>query len=160
MLFIDWREFGIVLSLLSIIALAVAVCIFARRSKLLVKIVVAVIATPIGLAASGALLIVVMFISVDRNHHSQPRFSPNGRVAARINYWGGFGNTGGSYVVLHYAHGLWTKRVFDSIEDVSVENLVWKSDKELLIYYSPDAGYSRCSSSSSISVRCVAITQK
>jgi hypothetical protein len=35
-----------------------------RRLKLLVKIVVAVIATPIGLAASGALLMVVMFISV------------------------------------------------------------------------------------------------
>ncbi len=160
MLFIDWREVGIVLSLLSITALAVAVSVFVRRSKLLVKILVGVIATPIGAAACVALLMVMMFISIDWNHHSQPLFSPNGKVAARINYWSGFGNSGGSDVVLHSAHGLWTKRVFDSVEDIPVENLVWRSDKELWIYYSPDAGYSRCISSSSISVRCVAIAAK
>jgi hypothetical protein len=160
MLFVDWRQVGMVLSLLSIISLAVAVCVLARRSKLLVKIVVAIIATPTALAALGMLLMLVLFIRVDWNHHSEPSYSPDGKAVARIEYWGGFGNTGGSYVVLRSAHGLWTRRVFDSIEDIPVESLVWKSDKELWIYYSPDANDSRCISTSSIYVRCVALLAK
>jgi hypothetical protein len=141
--------------LLSVIALAVGICILARRSKLLVKIVVAIIATPVVLAAFGALLMALFFISVDWNHHSQPSYSPGNKAAARIDYWGGFGDTGGSIVKIYTLHGFWMRTVFSSEGDLQPAQIMWKSDHEVVISYSDDVSYTECASTRSIHVDCV-----
>jgi hypothetical protein len=90
--------------------------------------------------------------------HSALICSPSGRTAARTNNWDTGATGGGTFVTLHWAHGVRSQTVYSGgWKSVSPFDIKWTNDSELTIYY--DAGYGAliqpCSSTSRVKVSCV-----
>jgi hypothetical protein len=86
--------------------------------------------------------------------HSVPVYSPNRRMAARIDNYD-VGPLGGAYdsIEVFALHGLASDVVYSGeFKSVGAGDLMWKSNSELEIYY--DGPTCDCRSTRRVSVRC------
>lgn len=156
MLFVNWRSVELLSISLGCVLLSVIVMWFVRMKSWKIKVPIIVVGMLTFVPGTAFTLLFWLFITVDWNHHSVAQYSPNGKAAARIEYWGGFGNTGGSCVILRTKRGFWIKTVFRTDADITPKQLVWKGNENLTIYYPREAAYAECFSPSSVRVTCIA----
>jgi hypothetical protein len=157
MLAIDWELVIRVCVVLLVTALAIYGIRLTRKVRTIALRVVGVSLCAI-LALLGSLLSVLFLAASGCDRHSSLIYSPSRDVAARTNDFD-YGATGGdTSVTLHWAWGMRTQTVyFGEWRSVEPQDIQWKSNSTLTIYYDArSAGDERsCSSTPHVRVMCV-----
>ena len=153
MIFMEWWIVERVSVVVAVIAAAVGLFITARRRRAWIRYTLQGVALLIALGVAAVSLLVVSL--PDANHYSDPLYSPNHKLAARIAEYdaGPLGGADTSVEVFSHA-GFVSHRVYiGEFKTVGVGDLTWNGDSELRITYY-GAAY-RCSGTKSIRVICV-----
>jgi hypothetical protein len=153
MLFVEWWVVGRVCLVILLIALPVLSIWFVRNKRWLVRIPVQIVSA---LALFCALFFLMILLLLPWPHtYSVPVYSPSRTMAARIDSYDA-GPLGGAYnsIEVFSSHGLASDVVYSGeFESVSAEDLRWKSNSELEIYY--EGPPYDCKSAKGVSVRCI-----
>jgi hypothetical protein len=153
MLFVEWLLIGRICVWLLIIALPVFGFWAVRNKRRPVRIPVRILAALIAL--SGVFFGLIMFALPSPRFYSAAVYSPSRRTAVRIEDYNasGFGGADTS-VELFTFHGLKRDTVyFGEYKSVGANDLRWKSDSELEIYY--DGPTCDCNSTRRVLIRCI-----
>ena len=152
MLFIEWwlvERFSVGLLM---VAVAFIIWWFARRKGWPIRLPAQLIS---GLVVLYGFL-VMWFVVASGHIYSAPIYSPNQKMAVRIdaNNPGELGGPTNASVELFWAHGFNSAVVFSGeLKSVATANLRWKSDSELEIYFGGMAYV--CRSTPRVRVRCI-----
>ena len=157
MIAIDWRSVGILIAELLVTALAIYGFNKSRKIRTLVlRIAGLLLCGFVSLLGSFATLAFLALSSC--NTHSALIYSPSGKIAARANDFDEGATGGGTFVTLHWAHGIRSQTVYSGgWKSVVPSDIKWANDSELTIHY--DAGFGApiqpCSSTSQVKVSCI-----
>jgi|SRR5579863_2758091 len=152
MLFIEWWILGRLFCWLALLALGIGAIYTVRKAKPVIRLPIQLLGAFAAIVGAGILLFVLPGLYSDHKF-SSPVYSPNGRMAVRIDDFstGGFGSAYSSKSVeLFTARGFRSMIVFSG-DDVA--DLHWKSDAELEISHHGKSDL--CESTSEVVVRCI-----
>jgi hypothetical protein len=156
MLPIEWRAVGFMSLGIALIAVPVANCWLVRRRRLLVKVIVATVATPAAVLGIACTAFFSFICWIDRANHSALQFSPNRELAARVENSGGFGTEDVTSVVIYFDHGLRSNVVFTAEwDEIRPSNIRWTDDRDLVISYSRGDVDFQCQDSATVRVQCI-----
>jgi hypothetical protein len=153
MLFVEWWLVGRICLGASLIALPVLAVWLVRNNRWPVRIPVRVLS--VLLLLCGLFLLIIVVALPSPHAYSVPAYSPSRSMAARIDNYSA-GPLGGAYdsIELFTSHGLASDVVYSGeFESVRAEDVRWKSNSELEIYY--DGATGDCKSTQLVSVRCI-----
>jgi hypothetical protein len=113
----------------------------------------------LGSSLFALLLLVTLVSTLPGNTYSEPVYSPNGKMAARVIEYNASGLGGADDTVkLFTAHGLSSDVVFfGKLKSVKAQNIRWKSDSELEISY--EGTPYQCTSTRRVKVLCLSTQQ-
>lgn len=153
MLFVEWWLVGRICVAVLLIALPVLSIWLVRNNRWPVRIPVQVVSALVVLCV---LFLLTILLALPSPHaYSVPVYSPSRSMAARIDNYD-LGPLGGAYdsIEVFALHGLASDVVYSGeFKSVTAEDLMWKSNSELEIYY--DGPTCDCRSTRRVSVRCV-----
>ena len=156
MIFIEW--WGIErLCLLVLIVVTASLIIWSVRKKgWFVRFPIQLV---LGLFLFALLFLVVLVSSLPGNTYSEPVYSPDRKMAARIVEYNASGLGGAEDTVKVFtAHGLSSDVVFfGEFRSVKAQNIRWKSDSELEISY--EGTPHQCTSTRRVKVLCFGTQQ-
>lgn len=160
MLFIDWRALGLFLLSLVVIAGSTVGVWHLRKRHILLRIASVLLSLPLCGVAALLVLFAILSNLLGCETHGKAVYSPNGKIAARIETSDEGATGGSSFVRLYTEHGLRTRTVFlggwRSVED---GDLTWDGDAVLNIRYDHYAGYNEagtCTGMDGVHVHCEA----
>ena len=154
MIFVEWWSIERV-SLLLLIAPAASLGIWSVRKKnWTIRFPIQLL---LGLSLFALMVFVALVSILPGNTYSEPVYSPNRKMAARIAEYNASGLGGADDTVkLFTDHGFYSDIVFlGEFKSVRRENIRWKSDSELEISYE-GAPY-QCTSTRRVQVLCLDI---
>ena len=154
MIFIEWWAIERLGLLLLVVATASLIVWSVRKERRFVRFPVEVI---LGLFLFALLCLVTLVSSLPGNAYSEPVYSPNRKMAARIVEYNASGLGGADDTVkLFRAHGFSSDVVFfGEFNSVKAQNIRWKSDSELEISY--EGTPYRCTSTRHVRVLCLSV---
>ena len=155
MFFVEWFIVKPICIGLLMIAIAISSVWFVRNKGQTIRLTVQIVSAFLGLCA--ALYLWTMWWAVGSSHvYSSPVYSPNRKMAARIDSYNG-GEIGGpthDSIQLFSAHGFTSSVVFSGEwRSLTSSKIRWVSDSELEIYHEAIAGV--CKSTIHVSVHCI-----
>jgi hypothetical protein len=153
MLFVEWWLVGRICLGVLLIVLPVLGIWLVRNNRWPVRIPVRVLSALV--LFCGLFLLTIVLALPSPNAYSVPVYSPSRNMAARIDNYNA-GPLGGAYdsIEVFTSHGFASDVVYSGeFESVRAEDLRWKSNSELEIYY--DAPTCDCKSAQLVSVRCI-----
>ena len=156
MLFVEWWLIGRICLGLLIIVLPTFSFWVVRNKRWQVRIPVRILSGFVGLCGVLTWMIMLVIVLAAWPHvYSVPVYSPNGKMAARIDDYNtsGFGAADNA-VELFTLHGLKSDVVYlGEWNSVRTTDLRWRSDSELEIFY--EGPPCECKSTRRVSVRCI-----
>jgi hypothetical protein len=158
MIFVDWRPFLLIALSLTLAALCVLLIWQVKRRPRWARILVWLTATPLLLSSSALTVFFIWIVLSQRQTVSQPIYSPNGKLAARVETWEGlFAGDDGTNVKVYSLHGLSSAWAYGG-DEYSVEpgNIRWLDDHTLELRYTYDDEHT-CDSPREIHVICLPI---
>jgi hypothetical protein len=153
MLFVEWWLVGRICLGVLLIALPVIVIWLVRKNRWPVRIPVSVVSAFV--LFCGLFLLTIVLALPMPHAYSVPVYSPSRSMAARIDNYNA-GPLGGAYnsIEVFTSHGFASAVVYSGeFESVRTEDLTWKSNSELEIYY--DGPTCDCRSTQLVSVYCI-----
>lgn len=153
MIFIEWWAIERLCLLLLVVVTASLIIWSVRKKRWFVRFPIQLV---LGLFIFALLFLVALVSSLPGNAYSEPIYSPNRTMAARIVEYNASGLGGAENTVkLFTAHGLISDVVFfGEFNSVKAQNIRWKSDSELEI--SSEGTPYRCTSTRRVKVLCLA----
>ena len=156
MIFIEWWVVER-LSLLLLIVVTASLSIWSvRKKRWFVRFPIQLL---LGLSLFALLFLVILVSTLPGNTYSEPVYSPNRKMAARIGEYNASGLGGADDTVKVFtAHGFSSDVVFfGEFKSVRAQNIQWKSDSELEISY--DGTAYQCTSTRRVKVHCFGTQQ-
>ena len=127
-----------VLIVTATVVAATAAMWLVRHKTVVIKVIVGIFSVPLGLLGVSLLCLIVLSQLMGCDVHGIPRYSPNGKIAARIETSSEGALGGDTFVTIYAAHGFTTKTIFAgdwrSVEDRDIQ---WLDDSHLVIHYVP-----------------------
>ena len=144
----------------AVIVAAAAAMWLVRRKTVVTKVIVGIFSIPLGLLGIFLLGLIVLSQLMGCDIHGIPRYSPNGKIAARTETSSEGALGGDTFVTLYTAHGFSTKTIFSGdLQSVRDSDIQWLDDSHLVIHYVPyrerDIRNS-CEDTRNVHVTCVA----
>ena len=151
MIFIEWWAIGRLCLLLLIVATASLIIWSVRKKRWFVRFPIQLV---LGLLVFALLFLVALVSALPGTAYSQPVYSPNKKIAARIVEYNASGLGGAEDIVkLFTSHGLRSDVVFfGEFKSVKAQNILWSSDSELEISY--EGTPYQCTSTRLVKVLC------
>jgi hypothetical protein len=133
-IFVEWWAIGRLCLLLLTVTTASLIIWSVRKKGWFVRFPIQLV---LGLFLFALLFLVVLVSSLPGNTYSEPVYSPDRKMAARIVEYNASGLGGAEDTVKVFtAHGLSSDVVFfGEFRSVKAQNIRWKSDSELEISY-------------------------
>jgi hypothetical protein len=155
-IFIKWWVVERLCPLLLIAATASLSIWSARKKRWFVRFPIQLL---LGLSLFALLVLVTLVSTLPGNTYSEPIYSPNRKMAARIVEYNASGLSGADDTVkLFTAHGFSSDVVFfGEFNSVKAQNIRWKSDPELEISY--EGTPYQCTSTRRVKVLCFGTQQ-
>jgi len=155
-IFIEWWLVERLCLLLLIVATATLTIWFVRKKRWFVRFPIQLF---LGLSLFGLLFLVAVVSTLPGNTYSEPVYSPNRKMAARIVEYNASGLGGADdSVKVFTAHGFSSDVVFfGQFKSVRAQNIRWKSDSELDISY--EGTPYQCTSTRRVKVLCFGTQQ-
>lgn len=151
MIFIEWWAIERLCLFLLVLATASLIIWSVRKKRWFVRFPIQLL---LGLVLFALLFLVTLVSTLPGNTYSEPVYSPNRKMAARIIEYNASGFGGADDTVkLFTAHGFSSDVVFfGEFKSVRAHNLRWKSDSELEISY--EGTPYQCTSTRRVKVLC------
>ena len=156
MIFIEWWAVARLCLLLLVVAIASLGIWSVRKKRWFVRFPIQLL---LGLSLFALFFLTMVTSNLPGNTYSEPVYSPNRKMAARIVEYNASGLGGADDAVKVFAaHGFSSDEVFfGEFKSVTAQNIRWRSDSELEISY--EGTLYHCTSTRRVKVLCFATHQ-
>jgi hypothetical protein len=155
-IFVEWWAVARLCLLLLIVTIAGLGIWSVRKKRWIVRFAIQLL---LGLSLFALFFLIMLTSTLPGNTYSEPVYSPNRKMAARIVEYDASGLGGADDIVKVFAaHGFSSDVVFfGEFKSVTAKNIRWKSDSELEISY--EGTLYHCTSTRRVKVVCFAAYQ-